>query len=77
MRKQITPIADYRESRFHARLSQHEYWGRVGVTQTAGSRYENGAHIPLPIVVLAHLIYVQKLDVDARDFIETEPTQGE
>ena len=61
-------IADYRLLRAKLRLNQAQFWNRIGVTQSAGSRYESGRTVPKPAAVLAHLIYVQGLDIDARDF---------
>lgn len=33
-------------------MNQSEFWGQIGVTQSGGSRYENGRHVP-PIVAMA------------------------
>lgn len=33
-------------------MNQSEFWGQVGVTQSGGSRYENGRNVP-PIVAMA------------------------
>lgn len=38
-------------------LSQSEFWNRIGVTQSAGSRYEGGRRIPEPtkqLLLIAH-----------------------
>lgn len=39
-------------------MSQKEFWHRLGVTQSGGSRYEKGRPIPLPVVKLCRLIYL-------------------
>ena len=44
--------------RIHLGLSQTEFWGRVGVLQSAGSRYESGHSIPNPVQILLRLAYV-------------------
>lgn len=38
-------------------LNQSQFWSRVGVTQSGGSRYESGRNIPRPAQVLLHLAY--------------------
>lgn len=41
------------------RLNQSEFWGRFGITQSAGSRYESGREIPLPMQVLLNVAFRQ------------------
>lgn len=52
----ITPIVirEYREAR---RESQKRFWGRFGVTQSRGSRFELGKAIPAPVVILLRLYW--------------------
>lgn len=38
-------------------LNQTKFWGRIGVTQSAGSRYETGRNIPPPVRLLLDLVY--------------------
>ena len=38
-------------------LTQTEFWGRVGISQTAGSRYEGGRNIPEPVRMLLELAH--------------------
>ena len=38
-------------------LNQTEFWNRVKVTQSGGSRYESGRQIPPPAQLLLHLTY--------------------
>lgn len=38
-------------------LTQPKFWGRVGVTQPAGSRYENGREMPKPVQMLLTIAY--------------------
>lgn len=38
-------------------LNQSEFWGRVGVTQSGGSRYEGGRRMPTPVKMLIALAY--------------------
>lgn len=48
---------DIREYRRKNTMNQSEFWSRVGVTQSGGSRYESGRNIPLPVQILLHLTY--------------------
>ena len=38
-------------------MNQSEFWSRVGVTQSGGSRYESGRSIPRPVQLLLQLAY--------------------
>lgn len=38
-------------------LNQSQFWGRLGVTQSSGSRYESGRKIPHPIQKLIQIAY--------------------
>lgn len=38
-------------------LNQTEFWSKIGMTQSAGSRYESGRTIPKPVVMLLMLVY--------------------
>lgn len=66
--KKVALIKDYRLLRVTLDLSQTEFWGRLGITQSAGSRYESGRNPCRPVAVLAHLVYVKKQEIDARGF---------
>lgn len=66
--EKIAFIKDYRTLRRKMNLNQSEFWGRLGVTQSGGSRYEDGRKVPRAVAVLAHLIYVKGDDIDARSY---------
>jgi transcriptional regulator with XRE-family HTH domain len=38
-------------------LTQLDFWGRVGVTQSGGSRYEKGRRLPKPVRELIRRVY--------------------
>lgn len=38
-------------------LNQSNYWGRVGVTQSGGSRYEAGRDMPVQVAWALHIAY--------------------
>lgn len=44
-----------RDLRVKAGLNQQDFWTRFGVTQSGGSRYEGGRHIPTPAAMLVWL----------------------
>jgi transcriptional regulator with XRE-family HTH domain len=44
-------------------LNQQEFWTRIGVTQSGGSRYESGREMPKPVRELLRLVHVEKLDL--------------
>jgi transcriptional regulator with XRE-family HTH domain len=48
-------------------MSQTDFWGRIGVTQSGGSRYENGRPMPRPVQALLHLVHVEQFDLSALD----------
>ncbi|WP_425294506.1 hypothetical protein [Methyloversatilis discipulorum] len=51
-RKKDNPLADLRGYRMSRNENQTEFWGRFGVTQSAGSRYESGREVPAPLAML-------------------------
>ena len=56
-RKGETPL----QLRERLGFTQSDFWPRVGVTQSAGSRYERGGRtIPPPIQMLIELAYGNK-----------------
>jgi len=55
----INELKKYRISR---RESQEKFWGRFGVTQSSGSRFETGLAIPAPVALLLKLYVNGKLN---------------
>jgi DNA-binding transcriptional regulator YiaG len=41
-------------------LTQSEFWSRIDVTQSGGSRYERGRPMPRPVRRLLGLIYLKE-----------------
>ena len=41
-------------------LSQTEFWSRIEVTQSGGSRYENGRLMPPPVRKLLGIVYLKE-----------------
>jgi len=44
-------------------LNQQQFWERVGVTQSGGSRYEAGRRMPRPVSELLRLCYIEEIDL--------------
>ncbi len=52
-----------RDIRLRLGLNQQEFWGRIGVTQSGGSRYESGRRMPKPVRALLRLVHVDQVDI--------------
>ena len=44
-------------------MNQQEFWGRIGVTQSGGSRYESGRNMPKPVQELLRVVHVGQIDL--------------
>jgi hypothetical protein len=55
-------ISDLKKYRISKRESQEKFWGRFGVTQSSGSRFETGLAIPAPVALLLKLYVNGKLN---------------
>jgi transcriptional regulator with XRE-family HTH domain len=54
---------DAREIRKKLGLNQQQFWSKVGVTQSGGSRYESGRNMPRPVRELLRLVHVEQVDI--------------
>src|SRR5687767_15399567 len=61
--KPFERISNPREIRRKLRMNQQEFWSRIGVTQSGGSRYESGRAMPKPVRELLRLVHVEHLDL--------------
>ena len=63
---------DVREIRRKLGLNQSQFWSKIGVTQSGGSRYESGRNIPRPVQALLRLVHVEQIDINKvkRDDVE-------
>src|SRR3954465_6076319 len=52
-----------REIRRRLGLNQQEFWTKIGVTQSGGSRYESGRSMPKPVRELLRLVHVERIDL--------------
>jgi len=56
--KPFSQIPNPRDMRNRLGMNQSEFWSRIGVTQSGGSRYESGRALPKPVRELVRLVYV-------------------
>ncbi|HWQ40132.1 MAG TPA: hypothetical protein VNM24_16250 [Burkholderiales bacterium] len=61
--KSSESIPNPRDIRLRLGLNQQEFWGRIGVTQSGGSRYESGRRMPKPVRELLRLVHVEQIDI--------------
>jgi len=61
--KPFERISDPREIRQKLRMNQAEFWSRIGVTQSGGSRYENGRTMPKPVCELLRLVHIEGVEL--------------
>lgn len=54
---------DAREIRRKMGLNQQQFWSKIGVTQSGGSRYESGRNMPRPVQQLLRLVHVENIDI--------------
>jgi transcriptional regulator with XRE-family HTH domain len=61
-----------RDIRYKLGLNQQQFWSKVGVTQSGGSRYESGRSMPRPVRELLRLVHVEQIDIQRlkRDDVE-------
>jgi transcriptional regulator with XRE-family HTH domain len=55
---------DVREIRRKLGMNQSQFWSKLGVTQSGGSRYESGRNMPKPVQTLLRLVHIEKLDIE-------------
>ena len=46
-------------------INQSDFWSRVSVTQSGGSRYESGRKIPRPVQLLLHFSFAPEAQAQA------------
>lgn len=58
-----TEKIDAREIRRKLSMNQQQFWSKLGVTQSGGSRYESGRNMPRPVQQLLRLVHVEQIDI--------------
>jgi len=54
---------DARQIRRRLGMNQQQFWSRLGVTQSGGSRYESGRSMPPAVTQLLRLVHVEGIDI--------------
>ncbi len=54
---------DAREIRRKLGMNQQQFWSKLGVTQSGGSRYESGRNLPRPVQHLLRLVHIEQIDI--------------
>ena len=62
--RNATRIANPGDIRRKLGLNQSEFWGKIGVTQSGGSRYESGRNMPRPVRELLRLVHIEGIDLN-------------
>src|ERR1044071_34546 len=62
--KPFERITNPREIRRRLRMNQQEFWSRIGVTQSGGSRYESGRTMPKPVRELLRLVHIEGIPLE-------------
>jgi len=62
--KPFERISNPREIRNRLHLNQEEFWSRIGVTQSGGSRYESGRSMPKPVRELLRLVHIEGIELN-------------
>ena len=57
-------IDNPREIRRQLGLNQQEFWSRIGVTQSGGSRYESGRNMPRPVQELLRVVHLEQIALE-------------
>lgn len=58
-----TDKIDARTIRRKLGMNQQQFWSKLGVTQSGGSRYESGRNMPRPVQHLLRLVHVEQIDI--------------
>lgn len=61
--KLFDEISNPSEIRRKLNLNQYDFWNKVGITQSGGSRYENGRNMPKPVRELVRLVHIENVDL--------------
>jgi len=61
--KLFEKIQNPREIRRKLGMNQQEFWTKIGVTQSGGSRYESGRDMPKPVRELLRLVHMEQVDI--------------
>lgn len=54
---------DSKSIRISLGMTQKEFWERIGVAQSCGSRYESGRRMPKPVIELLRIVHVEGIEL--------------
>lgn len=54
---------DPKQVRLGLGLNQQEFWARIGVAQSSGSRYEHGRRMPFPVQEMLRIVHIEGIDL--------------
>ena len=57
--KPFSRIQNPRDIRKKLSLNQSDFWSKIGITQSGGSRYESGRSMSKPVRELLRLVYLE------------------
>lgn len=57
--KPFSRIKNPRDIRKKLSLNQSDFWSKIGITQSGGSRYESGRSMSKPVRELLRLVYLE------------------
>jgi transcriptional regulator with XRE-family HTH domain len=69
--KPFARIANPRDIRKKLGINQMDFWSRLGVTQSGGSRYESGRSMPKPVRELLRLVYIKNVPLASVDGMDS------
>lgn len=56
-------ILNPKEIRKQLGMNQQEFWSKIGVTQSGGSRYESGRNMPKPVNELLRVVHIEGIEL--------------
>ena len=59
----LSDKVDVRDIRRKLGMNQQQFWSKLGVTQSGGSRYESGRSMPRPVQQLLRLVHIEHIDI--------------
>ncbi len=57
-------VVNPREVRRQLGMNQQEFWSKIGVTQSGGSRYESGRNMPRPVRELLRVVHIEQINLE-------------
>lgn len=55
-------------------MNQADFWAKIRITQSGGSRYENGRNVPKAVLLLLHLTYApEEQALEMLNYLRAQP----